>query len=85
MAKLLSREIGGTRRAHAIEGGVNALVDGTTVYVTKGMMDFVETDAKLQCVLADELAHNGAGHMDARRRNTLQGAITDAALGLPEP
>ena len=38
-------------------------------------------------MLAHELAHNGAGHVDARRRNTLFGAIvgavTDAVLGLP--
>ena len=74
-------------RAHVIEGGVNAFADGTNVYVAKGMMDFVETNAELQFVLAHELAHNGAGHVDAMRRNTIMGAlvgaITDAALGLP--
>ena len=74
-------------RAHVIDGGVNAFADGTNVYLTTGMMDFVVTDAELQYVLAHELAHNGAGHVDARRRNTLMGAligaVTDAVLGLP--
>ena len=74
-------------RAHVIDGGINAFADGTNVYLTTGMMDFVETDAELQYVLAHELAHNCAGHVDARRRNTLMGAligaVTDAVLGLP--
>ena len=74
-------------RALVIGGGVNAFADGTNVYVTSGMMDFVERDAELQFVRAHELAHNGAGHVDARHANTLMGAIigatTDVALGLP--
>ena len=56
-------------RAHVIEGGVNAFADGTNVYVTSGMTDFVETDAELQYVLAHELAdehRSGSWHETSR-------------------
>ena len=68
---------------------VTAYADGRNVYVTRGMMGFVQSDAELQFVLAHELAHNAARHIDAARQNasagaiigTIVGAMADAALG----
>ncbi|MXY30706.1 MAG: M48 family metalloprotease [Gammaproteobacteria bacterium] len=73
-------------RAHVVDGiGVNAFADGANVMVGRDMLDFVESDEELQFVLAHELAHNAAGHVDAMRNNStvggLIGAIADGLLG----
>ena len=73
--------------ASLAEGGVNAYVAGTNVIVTRGMLNFIESNEELQFVLAHELAHDRAGHLDAIRNNsiacTLIGAVADAAIGTP--
>lgn len=64
---------------------VNAYADGNTVYITKGMMRFVETDSELATVIGHELAHNAMGHSDKKLGNYLLGSVLDvvaAAYGV---
>lgn len=59
------------------DNSLNAFADGESIYVTSGMMRFAEDD-ELKVVLAHELAHNAAGHIDARKTNAILGAIVGA-------
>lgn len=53
---------------------VNAYNDGRRVMVTRGMMNFAQTDTELAYVLAKELAHNSLRH--AARQN-ISGTVSD--------
>ena len=59
---------------------VNAYADGDTVVVTKGMMNFVESDNELALVVGHELGHNVMGHIDKQRGNRIIGAVLDGLL-----
>ncbi len=64
---------------------VNAFADGEAIYVTTGMMRFVESDQELQTVIGHELAHNAMDHMKAQTVNRVVGTIFDivaAAYGV---
>lgn len=67
---------------------VNAYADGSAVFVTTGLMRFVETDLELQTVLSHELAHNIEGHAASTTTNvllgTFLGALVDAVAGTEE-
>lgn len=58
---------------------INAFADGSTVYITNGMMRFSETDQELQVVIAHELAHNLEGHLGDRKKNTAIGGLLGLA------
>lgn len=45
---------------------VNAFTYGGHVYLTRGMMDYIETDDELACVLGHELYHNELGHINTQ-------------------
>lgn len=45
---------------------VNAFTFGGHVYLTQGMMDYIETDDELACVLGHELYHNELGHINTQ-------------------
>lgn len=45
---------------------VNAFTFGGHVYLTRGMMDYIETDDELACVLGHELYHNELGHINTQ-------------------
>ena len=55
---------------------VNAFTIGGHVYLTQGMMDYIETDDELACVFGHELYHNELGHINA------QIAEYSAAMGI---
>ena len=55
--------------------GVNAYADGGSVFITQGMMRFVENDEELALIIAHEVSHNALGHVDAKRRNALLGGF----------
>jgi hypothetical protein len=57
---------------------VNAYADGKSVYITRGMLRFVETDQELALVVAHELAHNAMGHIEKKRINASIGSVFDA-------
>ncbi|MGE5526813.1 MAG: M48 family metalloprotease [Rhodospirillaceae bacterium] len=46
---------------------VNARTDGRrTIFITRGMLDFAQSDAELALVVGHEIAHNAMGHLNAR-------------------
>ena len=63
--------------AYAVELGnadnVNAYSDGRRVMVTRGMMNFAQSDDELALVLAKEMAHNSLHH-PARQKNVAASA-----------
>ncbi|MDD3448521.1 MAG: M48 family metallopeptidase [Gammaproteobacteria bacterium] len=63
----------------ALVGGdaVNAYADGENVYVTRGMLRFVDSDRELALVVAHEIAHNAMLHVESQRRNDMFGSIFD--------
>ena len=50
---------------------INAFADGKSIYMTKGMMRFVENDNELALVVGHELAHNTMKHMSAKKKEFL--------------
>lgn len=59
---------------------VNAYADGNNVFITTGMMRFVESNEELALVIGHELAHNSRGHMDAKRSNAIIGGLLGAVV-----
>lgn len=59
---------------------VNAFADGKNIYVTKGMLRFVENDEELALVIGHELAHNSRRHVDAKRGNAIVGGLLGAVV-----
>jgi hypothetical protein len=56
---------------------VNAMADGSRIFITRGMMRFTENDRQLAMVISHELAHNAMEHMKARKQNYVLGSIFD--------
>lgn len=61
----------------ASDDSINAFADGNNVFVTTGMMRFIESDNDLALVVSHELAHNVMGHLDKKKRNYMLGSIFD--------
>ena len=53
---------------------VNAFADGNRIYITRGMLRFVDNPGELATVVAHELAHNMMGHRTAKETNMVAGA-----------
>ena len=60
---------------------LNAYANGRAVFVTKGLLGFVESDEELALIVGHELAHNSENHMRSKRTNLILGALAGAALG----
>lgn len=45
------------------EEQINAFTVGGLIYVTSGMLDFVQNNNELACVIGHEIAHNEQGHI----------------------
>ena len=60
---------------------VNAFADGNNVFVTVGMMRFVDDDNELALVVSHELAHNVMDHVGKKKRNSMFGSIFDVIAG----
>jgi len=56
---------------------LNAFADGHDIYITSGMMRFLQSDDMLAVVVGHELAHNTQKHLDSRRSNALLGTLLD--------
>jgi beta-barrel assembly-enhancing protease len=56
---------------------LNAYADGTNIVITSTMMRFAD-DHELQVVYAHEFAHNAMGHLKAKKKNSLFGALLGA-------
>lgn len=64
------------------DDGLNAYTDGNAIYVTQGMVRFVENDQELQAVIAHELAHITEGHVKKKMTNAGIGAIFGAIVDI---
>ena len=64
---------------------INAFADGERIYITSGMLRFMETNDELALVLGHEMAHNTRGHVESQQTNillgTLIGAVVDGLAG----
>jgi len=54
---------------------INAMATGTGIWMLIGMVKFCKTDDELALVIGHELAHNTMQHMQAKRNNSLLGAL----------
>lgn len=61
---------------------LNAFADGENIYITKGMLRFVESDNELALVIAHELAHNAMSHIGKKTGNYALGSVLDIAAAV---
>ncbi len=61
---------------------VNAAADGERIYVTRGLIRFLETDSELATVISHELAHNTRGHNKMAKKNAIAGGIGGLLLDI---
>jgi len=59
---------------------VNAFADGKNVFVTTGMLRFLQSDDELAIVLGHEFAHNALAHLRQMRAQSLAGMLMDLAI-----
>jgi predicted Zn-dependent protease len=60
---------------------VNAHIDeDAQVYLHRGLLDYLETDEEIAAVMAHEMSHQIAGHVDESTRSTLLGALIGGLL-----
>jgi hypothetical protein len=71
------------------DNGINAHADGQRIYVTAGLVRFVDSDTELAAVVSHEMAHNVRGHTTIKNKNsTVAGAgglvldIASAIVGI---
>jgi hypothetical protein len=70
------------RAAVVANDSVNAFADGQNVFITTGMLRFVESDDELALVLGHEFAHNALGHVEQMRAQSVGGMLLDLAVGV---
>lgn len=67
--------------AFAVELGnldnLNAYADGRRILITRGMLNFVQSDDELAYVLAKEIAHNTLNHAKKQKMNATIGGVID--------
>jgi len=63
-------------RSHVI----NAASTGWDIYITTGMVDFLESDTELAAMLAHEMAHSAMSHVARKLGNTMLGKLVDTLL-----
>ena len=56
---------------------VNSYADGQRVMLTRGMINYAQTDAAIAYVMAKDMAHNILGHAQAQRSMATLGSIID--------
>ena len=56
---------------------INSYADGSRVMVTRGMINFVESDVELAYLMAKGMAHNMLGHASSQRNANTIGSIID--------
>ena len=55
---------------------VNAFADeGGHIYLHRGLLDYLESEEEIAAVMAHEMSHQIAGHVDESRRSVLLGAL----------
>jgi len=61
---------------------VNAYADGKFIYITRGMLRFVDNDTELALVIAHELAHNAMGHVKKQKTNAMGAGLGGFAIDI---
>lgn len=61
---------------------VNSYADGGRVMVTRGMINFVQSDQELAYLMAKGMAHNILGHANAQRNASTIGSIIDNLMSV---
>jgi len=61
---------------------VNAVADGKSIGVTRGMMRFAASDKELATIVGHELAHNSRRHIQAKQANAVLGAVVGVAISV---
>jgi hypothetical protein len=61
---------------------VNAGADGEIIYVTRGLIRFLESDSELATAISHELAHNIRGHVKMAKKNAVAGDIGGLLLDI---
>ena len=61
---------------------VNAYDDGHRILITRGMLDYLQSDAELAVLLAQEIAHNTLRHAQALQMKATLAAVIDKLLPL---
>ena len=56
---------------------INSYSDGRRVLITRGMLDFVQSDDELAYLIAKEIAHNSLGHAIRQRMVATSGSVID--------
>ncbi|WP_228893591.1 M48 family metalloprotease [Pseudoduganella aquatica] len=56
---------------------INSYADGQRVLITRGMMNFAQSDEAIAYVLAKDIAHNVLGHAGAMRNTAAVGSMID--------
>ncbi len=59
------------------DDSVNAFANGTDIFITSGMMRFIETDEELALIIGHEFAHNQMEHVQKSQGNAALGMIVD--------
>ncbi len=59
---------------------LNAYTNGKAIAVTRGMLRFTENDNELAMVVAHELGHITAGHVNKKQQNAMTGMLGGLAL-----
>lgn len=57
------------------DSDINAYADGKNIFVSSGMMRFVDNDNQLALIIGHELAHNARKHVEAKQGNALIGVL----------
>ena len=61
---------------------INAYADGKAIYLTSGMLRFIETDTELALVIAHELAHNSMEHIKKKKTNAIGAGLGGLAVDI---
>jgi len=61
---------------------INAFTDGKTIFVTPGLLRFLQSDNELALVLSHEIAHAVLDHVQKTMGNKIVGSIFDIAIAI---
>lgn len=59
---------------------VNAATDGRTIYVARGLVQFVGNEGELAAVMAHEIAHGLLDHRTSKQQDAVVGSLLGAAV-----
>jgi hypothetical protein len=58
-------------------GNINSYADGQRIMVTRGMLQFIQSDEEMAYVMAKGMAHNMLGHAAAQRNTSTLASVID--------